>query len=169
MTAYCLSVLQGCGAVATDSTGQDISSSILVVDVTPCGTGTGTCPACDITFAAAGFCPPGSYLYLYRYDKTTEACTGHCQSVRLLLSMSARMRLSCGSLFLHVADSLAWFLWPVKDMEYNLHTDLTLLMHQDSIIVIAAASDLLQVHEVTHIKLTPCPLCHRLTEQCLSA
>ena len=58
--------LQGCGAVATDSTGQDISSSLLIVDVTPCGTGS-YCPACDITFAAEGLCPPGSYLYVYRY------------------------------------------------------------------------------------------------------
>lgn len=60
--------VQACGAVATDGSGVDISSSIIVVDVTPCGTGAGTCPACDITFAAAGLCPPGSYLYLYRYD-----------------------------------------------------------------------------------------------------
>ena len=61
---YTWSGLQGCGAVATDSAGQDISSSLIVVDVTPCGGD--TCPACDVTFAAAGLCPPGSYLYLYR-------------------------------------------------------------------------------------------------------
>ncbi|DBA96111.1 TPA: hypothetical protein ACH3X1_001605 [Trebouxia sp. C0004] len=54
-----------CGAVATDSTGTDISSSIVVVDVTPCAAGA-QCPACAITFAAAGLCQPGPYLYLYR-------------------------------------------------------------------------------------------------------
>ncbi|KAL0020782.1 hypothetical protein WJX79_001465 [Trebouxia sp. C0005] len=54
-----------CGAVATDSTGADISSSIVVVDVTPCAAGA-QCPACAITFAAAGLCQPGPYLYLYR-------------------------------------------------------------------------------------------------------
>lgn len=56
---------QDCGAVALDSTGSDISSSIVVVDVTPCATGD-VCPACAITFAAAGLCQPGAYLYLYR-------------------------------------------------------------------------------------------------------
>ncbi|DBA80580.1 TPA: hypothetical protein ACH3X1_007841 [Trebouxia sp. C0004] len=55
----------GCGAVALDSTGADISSSIVVVDVTPCAIGH-VCPACAITFAAAGLCQPGAYLYLYR-------------------------------------------------------------------------------------------------------
>jgi hypothetical protein len=56
---------QDCGAVALDSTGADISSSIVVVDVTPCATGD-VCPACAITFAAAGLCQPGTYFYLYR-------------------------------------------------------------------------------------------------------
>lgn len=51
--------------MATDSTGADISSSIVVVDVTPCAAGA-QCPACAITFAAAGLCQPGPYLYLYR-------------------------------------------------------------------------------------------------------
>ena len=51
--------------MALDSTGTDISSSIVVVDVTPCATGD-VCPACAITFAAAGLCQPGAYLYLYR-------------------------------------------------------------------------------------------------------
>lgn len=51
--------------MALDSTGSDISSSIVVVDVTPCATGE-VCPACAITFAAAGLCQPGAYLYLYR-------------------------------------------------------------------------------------------------------
>lgn len=59
-------VVQGCGAVALDSTGADISSTIVAVDVTPCKAGA-VCPACDITFAAAGLCKPGPYLYLYRY------------------------------------------------------------------------------------------------------
>ena len=58
--------MQACGAVALDSTGADISSSIVVVDVTPCATGD-ECPACAITFAAAGLCQPGAYLYLYRF------------------------------------------------------------------------------------------------------
>ena len=60
-----LCLLQDCGAIAVDSTGTDISSSIVVVDVTPCATGD-ECPACAITFAAAGLCQPGAYLYLYR-------------------------------------------------------------------------------------------------------
>ncbi|KAL0024068.1 hypothetical protein WJX79_002467 [Trebouxia sp. C0005] len=54
-----------CGAVSMDSTGKDISSSIIAVDVTPCSTND-VCPACDISFAAAGLCLPGAYLYLYR-------------------------------------------------------------------------------------------------------
>ena len=62
--AYC--IMQDCGAIALDSTGRDISSSIVAVDVTPCRNGT-VCSACDITYAAAGLCLPGSYLYLYRY------------------------------------------------------------------------------------------------------
>ncbi len=61
---------QDCGAVALDSTGKDISSSIIAVDVTPCASTT-TCSACDITFAAAGLCLPGSYFYLYRYRPPT--------------------------------------------------------------------------------------------------
>jgi len=63
-----MQMIQDCGAVALDSTGADISSSIVVVDVTPCATGA-VCPACAITFAAAGLCQPGAYLYLYRSAK----------------------------------------------------------------------------------------------------
>lgn len=67
LVATCIaSTLQDCGAVSLDSTGKDISSSIIAVDVTPCSTGE-VCPACDISFAAAGLCLPGPYLYLYRY------------------------------------------------------------------------------------------------------
>lgn len=58
-------VMQSCGAVALDSTGADISSTIVAVDVTPCKAGA-ACPACDITYAEAGLCLPGPYLYLYR-------------------------------------------------------------------------------------------------------
>ncbi len=71
-------MLQDCGAVATDSTGADISSSIVVVDVTPCAAGA-QCPACAITFAAAGLCQPGPYLYLYR----SANCT-HLLSYRII-------------------------------------------------------------------------------------
>lgn len=60
---------QDCGAVSLDSTGKDICSSIIAVDVTPCSTNE-VCPACDISCAAAGLCLPGSYLYLYRYCPT---------------------------------------------------------------------------------------------------
>lgn len=67
MAPSCVSsTLQDCGAVSMDSTGKDISSSIIAVDVTPCSTND-VCPACDISFAAAGLCLPGAYLYLYRY------------------------------------------------------------------------------------------------------
>ena len=59
--------MQECGAIAVDSSGNDISSSIIAVDVTPCASNA-QCPACDITFAAAGLCLPGPYLYLYRYE-----------------------------------------------------------------------------------------------------
>lgn len=66
IASYVASTLQDCGAVSLDSTGKDISSSIIAVDVTPCSTSE-VCSACDISFAAAGLCLPGSYLYLYRY------------------------------------------------------------------------------------------------------
>ena len=61
--------MQNCGAVALDSTGADISSTIVAVDVTPCKAGA-ACPACDITYAEAGLCLPGPYLYVYRYVKS---------------------------------------------------------------------------------------------------
>lgn len=47
-----------CGAVALDSTGNPISERIVAVDVSPCPVDQ-SCPACDITFANAGLCPPG--------------------------------------------------------------------------------------------------------------
>lgn len=54
-----------CGAAAITTSGSDISQSISAVDVTPCPSGV-TCPGCDIGFAQAGLCPPGTYLFLYR-------------------------------------------------------------------------------------------------------
>ena len=54
-----------CGAAATTTSGSDISQTISAVDVTPCPSGV-TCPGCDIGFAQAGLCPPGTYLFLYR-------------------------------------------------------------------------------------------------------
>ena len=54
-----------CGAAAITTSGSDISQSISAVDVTPCPSGI-TCPGCDIGFAQAGLCPPGTYLFLYR-------------------------------------------------------------------------------------------------------
>ena len=83
-------LMQDCGAIAVDSTGTDISSSIVVVDVTPCATGD-ECPACAITFAAAGLCQPGAYLYLYRFvvciftHSQRYAFVGCCQ---ILLSVT---------------------------------------------------------------------------------
>ncbi len=86
--------------MATDSTGADISSSIVVVDVTPCAAGA-QCPACAITFAAAGLCQPGPYLYLYRSadcthllsDRTTDLV--HTQQGTMpMLTLSVALHLT---------------------------------------------------------------------------
>lgn len=58
---------KGCGAVALDNSGNDISDRIVAVDVSPCPVNQ-TCPGCDIGFANAGLCAPGNYLFMFRYS-----------------------------------------------------------------------------------------------------
>ncbi len=102
LVATCVaSTLQDCGAVSLDSTGKDISSSIIAVDVTPCSTSE-VCPACDISFAAAGLCLPGSYLYLYRYcncltPKTAPVSSVHFAEGKLGLGGIQHVCLGCAS------------------------------------------------------------------------
>ena len=73
-----------CGAVASDSLGNDISSSIRVREVTTCSDAASgdDCPACAPNQQGSGMCLPGQYKYRY---EVTDSNGNYASQDRLLL------------------------------------------------------------------------------------
>lgn len=91
---------KGCGAVALDSMGIDISQRIVAVDVTPCPVNQ-TCPGCDIDSANAGLCPPGNYLFSFRCISSLQSPCLHYLAVLLgvLPGMRGQETLFCYGIY----------------------------------------------------------------------
>lgn len=73
---------QGCGAFATDAQGNNVSSDIVAVDVTPCPSNS-TCPTCDIALAQEGLCAPGKYVFLYHSQDSEGRATQELRTVQV--------------------------------------------------------------------------------------
>ena len=88
-----------CGAVASDSQGNDISSSIRIREVTTCSAASGgdDCPYCAPNQPGSGICLPGQYRYRYEVMDSNGNSASH---ERLLLVTEAgvlRLTLLFGS------------------------------------------------------------------------